>query len=132
MVRDLGHRADAEQRLRATLRLHPDVFRHTPLENATFAVPGDVDSGDDTDDAAVVADWLGTVRIEPDGDTDHLALIVKTLRDDKRRRINRLAVERAGNVPDGEIFVVTSSRPLPRRLAVEDLGRGDLPDCVAV
>ncbi|MGH3169168.1 MAG: type I-G CRISPR-associated helicase/endonuclease Cas3g, partial [Trebonia sp.] len=76
-VRDFGHRAQAEQRRRAVLRLHPILFRGTVLEDVTLPVPPDLEADDAPGDRVVVADWLDTVSVESKDDVDRLASIVE-------------------------------------------------------
>jgi CRISPR-associated endonuclease/helicase Cas3 len=123
-VRDFGHRAQAEQRRRAVLRLHPAVFRGTALQDVAFPVPSDFEADDAPDDRMVVADWLDTVRLDPERDADHLADIVRTLRrartNKKKFQVSRLAVEAFDGLAGGEIFVVTSTEPVSLAAAADD------------
>lgn len=122
-VRDFGHRAQAEQRRRAVLRLHPALFRNTLLREVTLPVPPDPDTDDGPDDRTVVGEWLDTVRVEAGHDPDHLGSILRTLREHRRKlKINRVAVESA---PGDEIFVLTSARLMRRDVGIEDAGESD-------
>ena len=126
-VRDFGHRAQAEQRRRAVLRLHPAVF---PGIDMALPLPeDDTDDDDAVDDRTMVADWLSEARIEPENDVDQLGRIVTDLRkvraDKRKLRVSRLAVGPAANLPGGEIFVITSTQLMPRKAAVEGDGDGD-------
>jgi CRISPR-associated endonuclease/helicase Cas3 len=127
-VRDFGHRAQAEQRLRATLRLDPPVFRYTQLEDEPLPNPSDSDADEAADGRRVIADWLQGIQIDSENDPDHLAPIIKMMREHAgKREIDRLVVEPATEASPGrEIFVLTSKRPLSRTLAIEDLGKGDV------
>jgi CRISPR-associated endonuclease/helicase Cas3 len=129
-VRDFGHRAQAEQRLRATLRLDPAVFRYTQLEDTSLPSPSDADLDGAVDDRQVIAGWLSGIQIDSDDDPDRLAPIIETLRKFKGKqnwKISRLVVEApAQDSPGREIFVVACKRPLLRRYAVEDLGEGSV------
>jgi CRISPR-associated endonuclease/helicase Cas3 len=130
-VRDWGHRTQVEQRLRAVLRLDPEVLRGSLLEGVPVPEPSDPDADDPVDDGDAIAGWLGTVHIDRDADDkDHLADIVAALRKSKgnrERQVSRLVVDPATDKSPGrEIFVLSSKKPLARKPAVEDLGKGDV------
>jgi CRISPR-associated endonuclease/helicase Cas3 len=129
-VRDWGHRAQAEQRLRAVLRLDAEVLRGSVLEGVPLPEPSDRDTDDPVDDDEVIADWLSTIHIDREDDQDHLADIVAALRrsrGSRERQVSRLIVDPAtGESPGREIFVLSSKKPLARKLAAEDLGQGDV------
>jgi len=112
---DFGHRVQAEQRLRATLRLHPAL-----LPMRVFPIPKDIETDDDVNDFRDVDDWLANVR-GPSAEYDkYLRQIIDTLREDKKRRVTRLVVEPVDGLSGDEIFVVTSKIPLKRQQDADD------------
>jgi CRISPR-associated endonuclease/helicase Cas3 len=115
-VTDLGHRVQAEQRLRATLRLHPALFAGPAFENARPPRPSANDEGDESDDVRVIDEWLNRIHVDPKGPDGYLSEVIGTLRRHKRKKdrtITRVVIERAEDTPAREMFVVTSKRPLP-------------------
>ncbi len=110
-VTDLGHQVEAEQRLRATLRLHPAVLREAgPLPALPF--PAEVDADPDGDDDAAVGDWLARAEALHGGG-DLTGRIIRALQDPRGRVVTRVAVEVARDMPGPAIFVVTSKRRMP-------------------
>jgi CRISPR-associated endonuclease/helicase Cas3 len=125
-VTDLGDRVQAEQRLRATLRLHPALFAGPAFGNARPPRPSADDEGAESDDAQVIDEWLDRIHVDPGGPDGYLAEVVAMLRRHKRKKdrtITRVVIERAEDAPAREMFVVTSKRRLPdprlRSLQVE-------------
>ena len=121
LVTDLGHRVEAEQHGRATLRLNPAVLGPDTYRLAGLPSPADVDLDGDATDRSAVQDWL--VRADHEEDADDLTRrIVAALREDKKRIVFRV---RAGSI-DGltrSVFVVTSrKRLLVPRTSPESVG----------
>lgn len=112
LVTDLGHRVEAEQRLRATLRLHPALLPDAAESLPALPLPDNIDAELDGDDATAVGDWLADAQVMLDGSDDLTSRIIRALHDDRKRIVTRVAIERAGDVPASTIFVVTSKRKL--------------------
>ncbi|HEY6315104.1 MAG TPA: type I-U CRISPR-associated helicase/endonuclease Cas3 [Streptosporangiaceae bacterium] len=111
-VTDLGHQVEAEQRLRATLRLHPAVLSQADDSLPALPFPSAVDGEFDTDDDTIVGDWLANAQEGGDGTNNYTGRIIRTLHDDPERIVTRVAIDRASGVPGSAIFVVTSKRRL--------------------
>ena len=116
-VTDLGHRAEAGQHLRATLRLHPAVLGQLPGNLPGLPVPSAVDADVYADDQTVISEWLDTARAIPAGDTV-TDQIIAWLHQDRRRIIMRIPLADK-NMPSAAAFVVTSKRRLPRAATPE-------------
>ena len=112
-VTDLGHQVQAEQRRRATLRLHPALFAGPDFEDHTPPIPPGIDDEDDRDDNEIVADWWAGLSVSRDGRGGYLVEVIALLRKPSGRRVTRLAVEPTSALPGGEIYLVTSKRNLP-------------------
>jgi CRISPR-associated endonuclease/helicase Cas3 len=113
-VADLGHRVEAEQRHRATLRLHPALFTGPDFENNPPPIPPTVEDEDsEHDDRRIVVDWLATQHVSRDGHDGCLADVIALLRKPSGRKVTRLTVEATGVIPGGKIYLVTSQRHLP-------------------
>jgi CRISPR-associated endonuclease/helicase Cas3 len=116
-VRDLGHRVQAEQRLRATLRLHPAVLAQLPEKLPPIPTPGLVDDEVYVDDKAAVNEWLDLARAASSGDSVTDRIVHWLWRSEQRQRIvTRVAVKNADE-SSSSVFVVTSKRALPYRPA---------------
>jgi CRISPR-associated endonuclease/helicase Cas3 len=113
-VNDLGHRVEAEQRLRATLRIHPAVLSQSAGSLPALPLPSAIDEELDVDDQTVIDEWLATAQAMPNGGNNLTTRIIQALQEDSRRIITRVAVERVHDLPSSAIFVVTSKRSLPR------------------
>jgi CRISPR-associated endonuclease/helicase Cas3 len=114
-VADFGHRVQAEQRLRASLRLHPDLFTGPDFENARPPSPPSADEEDPESDDQIVDQWLARVQADRNGPDGYLSEVFETLRTDRRKKdrtIVRLVIELTEGVPAKEMFVVTSKRRL--------------------
>lgn len=111
-VTDLGHRVEAEQRRRATLRLHPALFPGPDFEDNAPPIPPTVED-EDHDDRETVANWLASLNVGHNGLNGQLADVIAALRRPSGRKVTRLAVEPTGAVPGGEIYLITSQRNLP-------------------
>jgi CRISPR-associated endonuclease/helicase Cas3 len=108
-VRDLGHRVQAEQRLRAVLRLTPAVLTDPDLP--VLPSPAAVDLHDDVTDDAAVRDWLESARLTLD--TGRLTgRLVGELLNDKERAVIRVKADDSDD-QGGSFFVVSSRRRLP-------------------
>jgi CRISPR-associated endonuclease/helicase Cas3 len=111
-VTDLGHRVEAEQRNRATLRLHPTVLAAEIGRLPPLPLPSVVDMEDDADDRSVIDDWLASAQklLVRDDFTDR---IVHALwRDGPQQRIvTRVPVEPVGDPQSSTVFVVSSKQP---------------------
>lgn len=104
-VADIGLRAQAEQRHRAVLRLHPALFTGPEFADNPPPVPPGPDEQDDSrDDDAIVGDWLARLNVGSDG---YLAAAVAALCKPSGRIVTRLGLE-----PPGEMYVVTTHRTL--------------------
>ena len=112
-VTDLGHQVQAEQRRRATLRLHPALFSGPDFEDNPPPIPPGIDDADDRGDNEIVADWLTGLSVSRDGRGGYLADVIALLRKPSGRRVTRLAIEPTRALPGGEIYLVTSRRNLP-------------------
>jgi CRISPR-associated endonuclease/helicase Cas3 len=112
-VVDLGHQVEAEQRRRATLRLHPALFAGPDFGDNAPPVPPATENEDDRDDREIVANWLARVNASRDGRDGYLADVIAALGKRSGRKVTRLAVEPTGALPGGEIYLVTSQRNLP-------------------
>jgi CRISPR-associated endonuclease/helicase Cas3 len=113
LVIDLGHRVEAEQRLRATLRLHPAVLSGEAEFLPALPFPAAADAEPDVDDQTVIDDWLAMARTTSTNDDDPTSRIISALLADPRRIVTRVRAERLPDLPSTAIFVVTSKRPLP-------------------
>jgi CRISPR-associated endonuclease/helicase Cas3 len=120
-VTDLGHQVAAEQRLRATLRLHPAVLQEVE-DLPPLPIPAQVDADPDGDDDAAVGDWLLRAQALRGGSEDLTGRIIRALQDHRDRVVTRVAVEAAGDMPGRAVFVVTSRRHMPPPAAPADLG----------
>jgi CRISPR-associated endonuclease/helicase Cas3 len=117
-VADLGHRVQAEQRSRATLRLHPAVLPHDIDRLPALPLPSALDSENDGDDGTVIEGWLASA-LEVLSQDDLTGFIVRALSRDKRRLVARVPVESVGGPhgpPSSTIFVVSSRRSVRRQL----------------
>src|SRR5262249_26766714 len=104
---------EAEQRNRATVRLHPEVLKAEMSRLPVLPLPSVVDAEDDDDDW-VVGDWLATAREKLSRDT-LMGRVIDALFDDKKRLVTRVPVEAIGDAPEPQhstVFVVTSKRPV--------------------
>jgi CRISPR-associated endonuclease/helicase Cas3 len=124
-VTDLGERMEAEQRLRATLRLHPAVLSAETERLPALPFPIAVDADLESDDDTVLSDWLADAQAMRVGKDDYTSRIIRALHDHPEQRIvARVAIDPASPVPGSAIFVVTSTWRLqsPARLRepVED------------
>jgi CRISPR-associated endonuclease/helicase Cas3 len=123
-VSDLGHRVQAEQRLRAVLRLHPAVLADMAKSLPALPLPSSVDAEADADDDTVVKDWLSAAKAMRNGSRDLTSRIIRALHDGGKPVVTRLAIDATADGPVSAVFVVTSRRkmPLPARLeeSVED------------
>ena len=114
-VQDLGHQVQAEQRLRAALRLHPHLFTGPEFQDARPPEPSADEDGSDAEDVRAVEAWLAGIKIDPNGPDAYLAEVFETLRKPRTRRertITRLVTERTEGAVVKEIFVVASKRRL--------------------
>ena len=111
-VTDLGHRAEAEQHLRATLRLHPAVLAGTDLP--PLPQPEDVDADPYADDADVVQQWFAVANHTVGGE-GITARIIHALAGSKRR-VDRVVIQPSADqeLPAKTMFVVASKRRLER------------------
>ncbi len=119
-VIDLGHRVQAEQRLRATLRLHPAVLSDAADSLPMLPLPSAVDAEPDGDDGTAVNDWLGAAQAMRDGGDDLTSRIIRALHDDRRRVVMRVAIDSTPDGPPSAAFVVTSRRKLPLPVKPEE------------
>jgi CRISPR-associated endonuclease/helicase Cas3 len=110
-VKDLGHRVEAEQRLRATLRLHQAVLAQLPGELPLPPLPSVVDADIYADDGTVVSEWLDEATATSGGD-EVTKRVIAALRENPRRIVTRVATM-AGEA-GAAVFVVTMKRRLPR------------------
>jgi CRISPR-associated endonuclease/helicase Cas3 len=139
-VSDYGHRAQAEQRQKAVLRLHPALFQGTWLEHVELPFPAssaadDGVSDEAPDDRTIAVNWLDALPEHPGngrdgtGSDDVPGRIVSALRavrkDRKKLKVATVQVEPAGGVPGGRIFVLESAKPMPRPVAAGHVGDGD-------
>jgi CRISPR-associated endonuclease/helicase Cas3 len=110
-VTDLGHRAQATQRLQATLRLHPSVLGQLSGNLPGLPAPGAVDANIYANDQTVIDQWLDSAIALSSGDaiTDR---IVAWLHQDPRRMIMRVPLTN-NEMSSAAIFVITSKRPMP-------------------
>jgi CRISPR-associated endonuclease/helicase Cas3 len=111
-VTDLAHRVEAEQRLRATLRLHSEVLGGIGLP--PMPSPKEVDANPYAEESDAIGEWLAAAQ-ELAGESGHIARIIRALAGSKKN-IARVVV---GPVTDPELpaetmFVVTSTRRLRR------------------
>jgi CRISPR-associated endonuclease/helicase Cas3 len=120
LVTDLGHRVEAEQRLRATLRLHPAVLSDVADGLPALPLPSTVDAELDAEDDTVVNDWLIDAQAMRKGSNDVTSRIIRALNGDRRRIVTRLAIDPTRDVPMSAIFVVTSKRKLPSPVRLEE------------
>jgi CRISPR-associated endonuclease/helicase Cas3 len=125
-VIDLGHRVEAEQRLRATLRLHPDVLSHVIDSLPVLPLPSEVDAELDVDDQTVIDEWLASVPPMPKDDDDFMMRIIEALRKDRRRIVTRVTIERVHDLASSAIFIVSSKRPLKRWTALRESVEDDI------
>jgi CRISPR-associated endonuclease/helicase Cas3 len=128
-VADLGHRVEAEQRRRATLRLHPALFLGPVFEDNAPPIPLGPEDEDDRDDSEIVADWLASLNVSGDGRDGYLADVIAALCKPSGRKVTRLAVEPAVRILRGEIYLVTSQRKFPfgwNRDSTMDYDEGDV------
>jgi CRISPR-associated endonuclease/helicase Cas3 len=115
-VTDLGHRVQAEQRLCATLRLHPALFRSPALNITSPPLPSADNEDRASGDAQAIDEWLSTIQLGYHGPDAYLSEVIGMLRNSKRKKdrtIIRLVVEPTPETPDARIFVITSKRRLP-------------------
>jgi CRISPR-associated endonuclease/helicase Cas3 len=119
-VTDLGHRVQAEQRLRAILRLHPALLSHLADRLPPLPLPSEVDADLDEDDDMVVSDWLAQASAAVDGSDDLTARLIRVLNEDEERVVTRVPVERTAALPSPTIFVITGKRRLRRLEAAEE------------
>jgi len=110
-VTDLGHRVEAEQRRRATLRLNPAVLGPETGWLPALPRPTDVDADGESDDRTVIDEWL--TRADPALDGDGLTgRIVAALRQDRRRIVIRVLIGPISE-PASSVFVISSRRRVP-------------------
>ncbi|MGH3407527.1 MAG: CRISPR-associated endonuclease Cas3'', partial [Streptosporangiaceae bacterium] len=122
-VTDLGHRVQAEQRLRAILRLHPAVLSHLSDRLPPLPLPSEVDADLDQDDDTVISDWLAQASAAVEGSDDLSARLIRTLNEDEDHVVTRVPIERTNALPSPTIFVITGKRRLPRpEVAKEAVG----------
>jgi CRISPR-associated endonuclease/helicase Cas3 len=108
-VRDLGHRVEAEERRRATLRLHRALVNFPEIP-----YPMDVDRDDFTDDDTLIKEWLERTRSVPVGDPV-VDRIVAWLAD--HQPIVMRASISSDDLPNSAIFVVSSPEMMPIQAA---------------
>jgi CRISPR-associated endonuclease/helicase Cas3 len=110
-VDDLGHRVQAEQRLRAVLRLEPKALGPDAERLPAVPLPAHVDADDEQADDTAVAEWLEAAVQAPGISDLNRRLIGELLRDNYRTVIR----VRAGDYDDpaSSFFVVSSRRRLP-------------------
>lgn len=120
LVTDLGHRVEADQRLRATLRLHPAVLSDTAEGLPAVPFPSAIDDGFDADDDTVVNDWLIGAQAMRDGSDELTSRIIGALHDDRKRIVTRVAIECTRDVPTSSVYVVTSKRDLQPPVSLEE------------
>ncbi len=112
-VPDLGHRVEAEQRNRATIRLHPEVLKAEISRLPALPLPSAADAEDGDDDLAI-DDWLAAAR-EKIGRSDLVGRVVHALFEDEERLVIRVPAEVMNGTPEPElssVYVVTSKRPV--------------------
>jgi CRISPR-associated endonuclease/helicase Cas3 len=110
-VPDFGHRVEAEQRRRATLRLNPAVLMPEIERLPKLPCPAVVDADGEIDDFTAVDDWLAHANKTSDGES-LTGRIVAALRHDRRRVVLRVRVGPTDD-PASSVFVVSSRRRLP-------------------
>lgn len=108
-VSDLGHRVEAEERRRATLRLHRALMNIPEIPH-----PSDADLDDSTDEDTLIRDWLKKARSAPVGNPV-IERIIAWLAD--HRFIAMRAPVPGGDLPDSAIFVVSSPEMMPVQAA---------------
>jgi CRISPR-associated endonuclease/helicase Cas3 len=117
-VTDLGHRLQAVQRLRGTLRLHPAVLGQLPSALPEIPFPNAVDDDPYDDDQSAVGRWLDAADSVTSGD-EFIDRIVAFLKGDRRRVVTRVTAQGA-EVLGSTTFVVTSKTLMPRVRALEE------------
>jgi CRISPR-associated endonuclease/helicase Cas3 len=110
-VTDFGHRVQAVQRLRATLRLHSGVLSKLPEALPSVPSPSAVDDDPYDNDDAAVGGWLDAACSVDSGD-QVTNRVITFLRADKRRVVMRVTAQNGGSL--ASTFVVTSKTLMPR------------------
>ena len=118
-VTDLGHRVQAVQRLRATLRLHPAVLGQLPYALPGIPFPSAIDDDPYDDGQSAVGGWLDATNSVDSGD-QVTNRIIAFLRGDRRRVVMRVAAQGAEGL-GSTTFVVTSKVLMPRVAAREEV-----------
>lgn len=128
-VTDFGHKVEVEQRLRATLRLHPAVLAQAVSGLPPIPLPDEVDADPYADDDTIIDGWLNTAQTLSSGDPV-IDQIVKALYTSRpgQRVVERLVIEPVDGLPVSMIFVVTSRRRLPPPVRLEEAVQ-DRVDC---
>jgi CRISPR-associated endonuclease/helicase Cas3 len=122
-VADLGHRVEAEQRNRATLRLHPEVLAKDVNRLPAIPLPSVTDLDDDANDGSVIADWLTSARNKRAQDGDLTDRIVRALTDFPWT-VLRVPAELTDRADESTVYVIASRRAVPgfarSRVSIED------------
>jgi CRISPR-associated endonuclease/helicase Cas3 len=105
-VSDLGHRVQAEQRVRAVLRLSQNVLAAELEALPSLPLPADADETG-RDDKTVVSEWLKEADLALDG-KGSTGQLVRRLREDGRRAVDRVFV----SLVNDSMYVISSKRPV--------------------